>query len=120
MHGCDRLPPSASFTYRVKGSKRMRLIRLIRYLRSLRLSESIEFAYDEWRNECAAVRIAYRQWVRAHALDERSAFDAYTRALDREERAAIRYAQLVRRAGRSAETRLALQLARIHTGHGLL
>jgi hypothetical protein len=52
---------------------------------------------------------AYRRWVLGCALDERSAFHAYTAALDREERAAMRYARMMRRAGRSGETGLALQ-----------
>ena len=102
-----------------EGMERMRPRRLIRRLRTWVLSDPVMGAYDEWRNECAAVRNAYRRWVSARALDERSAFDAYTAALDREERAAMRYARLIRCAGRSAEAGLAPQLARVQPGHGL-
>lgn len=103
----------------IQGMERMRPRRLIRRLCDWVRMGSVTGAYGEWRSECYAVRDAYRLWICARALDERSAFVAYTAALDREERAAMRYARLIRRASRSAETELAPQLARIQTGHGL-
>lgn len=102
-----------------EGTERMTLRRLIQFLRSWVLSDSIVLAYSEWRNECAAVRDAYRRWACARALDERAAFDAYAAALDREERAATRYARLLRRAGRSGNAGVVLQLSRIQAGHGV-
>jgi hypothetical protein len=64
-------------------------------------------AYVEWRRECDAVRVAYRTWRDARALDEPRAFDAYKAALDREESAAVLFARRMRRAHRLAETGLA-------------
>jgi hypothetical protein len=68
-------------------------------------------AYTHWRRECAAVWNAYRRWVGASAAEKASAFDAYHTALDREERAATRYAQLAGRAGFVTETGTPHQLA---------
>lgn len=76
-------------------------------------------AYAEWRFECVAVRNTYRAWRAASALDEPWAFDAYTKALDREEGAAMLYARRMRRAGRLDETGLARRLAQIETGYGI-
>jgi hypothetical protein len=73
-------------------------------------------AYAQWRSECAAVRAAYRRWVAAGAGDNVCAFYAYNDALDREEHAANRYAQLMSRAGDMPETALLHQLARIEIG----
>jgi len=75
-------------------------------------------AYVEWRSESDAVRVAYRAWGGARALDEPRAFDAFKAALDREESAAVLFARRMRRAHRLAETGLALQLAQIQTGLG--
>jgi hypothetical protein len=54
-------------------------------------------AYVDWREECATVRDAYERWGRAAAADSGSAFAAYWAAVDREERAADIYAQLMGR-----------------------
>jgi len=51
--------------------------------------------------------------VAASAAEQPSAFDDYKTALDREERAARRYARLMGRAGRLPETGVAHQLAQI-------
>ena len=56
-------------------------------------------AYDQWRDQCAAVRIAYHGWVGSPSAENAVAFRAYTAALDREERAANSYARLIGRAG---------------------
>ena len=81
-------------------------------------ADSALAAYLEWRRECDAVRVAYRTWRGARALDEPRTFDAYKAALDREESAAALFARRMQRAHRLAETRLALQLAQSQTGLG--
>jgi len=86
--------------------------------RSRTVADATLAAYSEWRSECAAVRISYRRWVRARREEEPSAFGEYRSALDREERAAMHFARLMRRAGHLAETGIALQLARIQAGDG--
>jgi hypothetical protein len=78
---------------------------------------AVVVAYVEWSSECAAVRNAYRQWTRASAVEKRAAFDAYEAALDREEDAASRYAQRMRRAGYIEGTGRADQLAQTETGY---
>jgi hypothetical protein len=52
-----------------------------------------------WREECSAVREAYRAWSVSCSGDAALAFGAYESALDREERAATVYAGLLRRVG---------------------
>jgi hypothetical protein len=57
-------------------------------------------SYVSWREECEAVRIAYRLWVDSGPVDCRLAYAAYLEALDQEEYAARAYADqigLVRR-----------------------
>lgn len=49
-------------------------------------------AYVNWREECIAVRDAYRTWEHASAEDAEVAFDDYEAALYREEHAANVYA----------------------------
>ena len=51
--------------------------------------------YVGWREECAAVEEAYRDWLAAGRENRSSAFAAYSAALDREEHAAARYRRLV-------------------------
>ena len=75
-------------------------------------------AYTQWRSERDAVRAAYRVWSAAGAFGEPLAFEAYQSALDREERAATRYASLMGRVGHVAETGLAHQLAHMQTLSG--
>ena len=60
------------------------------------MDEAVD-AYVEWREECATVRDAYERWARAPAADSGSAFAAYWAAVDREERAADIYAELMGR-----------------------
>jgi hypothetical protein len=57
--------------------------------------------------------------VGARAREEEAAFNAYSAALDSEERAAKRYARLMPRADHSGEAGLALQLAQLETEPGL-
>lgn len=91
----------------------MKLKRLRRSARRRALVDGAVVAYTQWREECAAVRNAYRRWVGARAADRAYAFADYTAALDREERAATRYARLMGRAGHLRETGLARQLVQI-------
>jgi hypothetical protein len=51
--------------------------------------------YVSWREECATVENAYRNWLRARREDRSAAFAAYSAALDREEYAAAAYRRLV-------------------------
>jgi hypothetical protein len=94
-------------------------IRLWRSGRRRAAVDSALAAYREWRRESVAVRVAYRAWRGASALDEPRAFDAYTAALEREEGAAVLYARRMRRARRLVETGLAFQLAESQTGSGV-
>jgi hypothetical protein len=68
-------------------------------------------AYVSWREECRAVRTAYLACRHARAAEAAVAFDAYEAALDREERAAEVYANLMSQVGHVAEMGLARQLA---------
>jgi hypothetical protein len=52
-------------------------------------------SYVDWREESAAVRRAYRCWAGAARADRPGAFAAYVAALDQEERAGTRYAQVI-------------------------
>jgi hypothetical protein len=56
-------------------------------------------AYLGWREQCGAVWIAYSRWSAAPPSDAELWHAAYSTALDREERAAERYAKLARRVG---------------------
>ena len=47
--------------------------------------------YLDWRDECAAVAAAYRNWASTAAAESALLFAAYVAALDREERAAVQY-----------------------------
>jgi hypothetical protein len=60
-----------------------------------RLADRATDAYVNWREECVAVQDAYEAWTHAGAERPPFAFEAYRRALDREERAANAYAELV-------------------------
>ena len=51
--------------------------------------------YTNWREECVALQDAYEAWTRPGAEHPPFAFESYRRALDREERAANAYAELV-------------------------
>jgi hypothetical protein len=52
-------------------------------------------SYVEWREESAAVRLAYRRWSGAPRGERHLALAAYIAALDREERAADVHAHLL-------------------------
>ena len=64
-------------------------------------------AYVCWREGCIAVDRAYSAWTSAGLADAAVAFDAYTDALDREERAANIYVRLMRQLGQLVGTALA-------------
>ena len=56
--------------------------------------------YVSWREECQAVRLAYQRWAGSDRDERRVAYAACHAALDREERAALTYAENVERVGR--------------------
>ena len=80
----------------------MKLRPLTRAARRRAAIEAVFDAYSAWRRECIAVHGAYRRWARAATSDARFAFVAYRVALDREERAADLYAQLLSNAQRQS------------------
>jgi hypothetical protein len=85
-----------------------------RYAQKRALAKDAVAAYTQWREECAAVRNAYHRWLGASVARKANAFDDYKAALNREERAARRYARLMSRAGHLPETGLGHQLVQIH------
>jgi hypothetical protein len=74
-----------------------------RAARQRQLLSAAGVAHGQWRDECAAVRNAYRRWAGSPLAQEPVAFRAYGAALDREERAANRYARLLGSAGHVAK-----------------
>jgi hypothetical protein len=56
-------------------------------------------AYVDWHDECRAVWDTYRRWTSAPVADAGLAFEGYSAALEREERAADVYAAQIRRVG---------------------
>ena len=62
-----------------------------------RLVDEAVDAYVDWREERATVWDAYARWTSAPVPDSLLAFSAYRAALDREERAAHVYAELMTR-----------------------
>jgi hypothetical protein len=62
-----------------------------------RLVDEAVDAYVDWREERASVWDAYARWETAQVADSTLAFSAYRAALDREERAAHAYAELMTR-----------------------
>jgi hypothetical protein len=56
-------------------------------------------AYAGWRDQCSATERVYRGWASARGADADVWYAAYSAALDREERAAERYAETLRRIG---------------------
>jgi hypothetical protein len=64
-----------------------------------RLVQAAMDAYLEWRDECAAVSDAYRRWADAGEAAAAPAWRAYEAALDREQQASLRYAELIQRVG---------------------
>jgi hypothetical protein len=65
-----------------------------------RLAKKAMDAYLSWREQCIAVRTAYSYWEAARASDSALWYEAYSSALDREERASELYAGLAGRIGR--------------------
>ena len=64
-----------------------------------RLINQVVDAYAGWRDQCSAVDLAYRHWAAGQGQDAAVWYMAYSAALAREEHAAERYAQSIRRAG---------------------
>jgi hypothetical protein len=60
-----------------------------------KLIDAVMDGYVSWREECAAVHAAYREWLRAGPARRALAFEDYRAALDREERAASEYQRLL-------------------------
>jgi|SRR6516165_2688566 hypothetical protein len=63
-------------------------------------------AYVDWREECLAVRRAYASWTGADSGHAAGAYVAYNAALDREEAAAIAYADLIGAVGQLRRYRM--------------
>jgi hypothetical protein len=55
--------------------------------------------YISWRDECRAVQQAYQRWANSTRADGWLAYADYVAALDREEQAAGRYADQIKRFG---------------------
>jgi hypothetical protein len=68
-----------------------------------RLGDEIIDLYLDWREEAAAVGDACGRWAAAPAGEEDRWFAAYTAALDREEAAARRYADVLANGERFAQ-----------------
>jgi hypothetical protein len=66
-----------------------------------RLLKKAMEAYLGWREQCIAVRVAYSRWEAARASDSVLRYEAYSAALEREERASELYASLMRRIGKA-------------------
>jgi hypothetical protein len=75
-------------------------------------------AYFDWREDCAQLETAYAAWADASRTDRALMFDAFQRALDREECTANAYAELILSVGDLVEHGLAVQLAEILSGPG--
>ena len=59
-----------------------------------RVDEAMD-AYVEWIELSIAVQAAYNRWTHGPRREAAVSFEAYTRALDLEERSALEYAELV-------------------------
>jgi len=62
------------------------------------LVDAVMDGYVDWREESAAVELAYSRWAQAAASDREVAFDVYLAAVDREESAAGEYQRLIEHA----------------------
>jgi hypothetical protein len=62
-----------------------------------RIAAAATAAYVAWRNECAAVTEAYRCWADARHDEAATLWDAYERALEREQHISIAYIELTDR-----------------------
>ena len=96
----------------------MRLTRFTRAGRRRADVDSVLAAYSAWKCECAAVGAAYGRWKRGATRDACVTAAAYLAALDREERAAERYARILGRAGGRPELDLVRQLAQLPASSG--
>jgi hypothetical protein len=76
-------------------------------------------AYFNWRDECAALQDAYDAWAYRCVEHPPFAFKAYQCALDREERAANVYAELVTYVGQAPELRKVQRLTDIPTSRSV-
>ena len=63
----------------------------------LALEDELVARYEDWREACQHVRLAYEDWRSAERPDRSGAFFAYRAALDREESAARDYREIVER-----------------------
>jgi hypothetical protein len=61
-------------------------------------------SYLSWREECAALELAYERWIRAAEADRALAFAVYSAQLDLEEHAARCYEDKIRAATPEAES----------------
>jgi hypothetical protein len=68
------------------------------------LVDEVVDAYVDWREERATVWDAYERWTSAPVPDSPLAFSAYRAALDREERAACVYADIMTRLSAAVRT----------------
>jgi hypothetical protein len=62
-----------------------------------RLARTATDAYAVWRNECAAVTVAYRCWADAAQDEEATLWEAYESALEREEHISMAYVEVTDR-----------------------
>ena len=76
----------------------MNLKRIPAAASSSTLIDAVMDSYVDWREESAAVELAYCRWRQAASHDFEPAFNAYLAALDREEQAANEYQRLIERA----------------------
>jgi hypothetical protein len=60
-----------------------------------RIADEAFQRYLDWRDECATVEAAYRNWSETPAAHSAFAFAAYAAALEREECAAVQYQALI-------------------------
>lgn len=94
----------------------MRVRRLTYRLKMRRLcppavADEAVAAYADWRSECISVCVAYSRWSAAGPNHEPFEFYLYNAALDGEEQAARRYAELAARVERPTPVGVARQLA---------
>lgn len=83
----------------------------IRRFCSPEVADEAVAAYADWRNECISVCVAYSRWSAAGPSHEPVEFSLYNAALDGEEQAARRYAELAVRVERTTPLGVARRLA---------
>jgi hypothetical protein len=76
-------------------------------------------AYFNWQEQCEALQDAYDAWAHRGLEHAPYAFQAYRRALDREQQAADVYAELVTYVGQAPEFRKVQRLAEIPAGRSV-